>query len=224
MADGVAPPFVEGRFALPIHFIGVWDTVAALGIPRRQAQLSGYFTEYHHTEVPANVTHARHALALHELRSKFEPLLWRGHRPWQGLQQVWFPGAHADVGGGYEQRYLSDGPLQWMASEALNAGLTLSECPQLAGSPLGPDRVHHELRGSFVASWATMRRVLKEKAYLVPHEEHHVHRSVLERLRDPVSGHYRYWRPGVNTALREVDRAATQMTLLLRLHGRDIVS
>src|SRR5215467_8872758 len=78
---------------LPIYFIGVWDTVAALGLPGRSSKFSAPFTEYHQTELPSNVTHARHALGLHELRRPFETLLWMGpSKSGQTLEQVWFVG------------------------------------------------------------------------------------------------------------------------------------
>jgi uncharacterized protein (DUF2235 family) len=53
--------------------------------------------------MPDNVTHVRHALALHELRSSFEPELFEKAptEPGGSLEQVWFAGAHADIGGGY---------------------------------------------------------------------------------------------------------------------------
>jgi uncharacterized protein (DUF2235 family) len=112
---------------LPIHFIGVWDTVAAQGLPSRAKILSAAFTEYHQTELPANITHARHALALHELRREFEPLLWtiRSHEG-QSLIQRWFAGAHSDVGGGsYPEKNWSEVALGWMANEAVINGLQL---------------------------------------------------------------------------------------------------
>ena len=212
-------PFVEGEFALPIYMIGVWDTVAALGIPRRNAELPGYFTEHHRPDLPNNVTHARHALALHELRPKFEPLLWSSCAPWQTLRQVWFPGAHADVGGGYEARYLSDTALGWMAREAQKVGLTLTTCPTLQGSTLGPDRVHHELRGIFTFSRSALRRCLTEQRYVSVAQQHRVHRGVVDRLRDANSSRYGYVRPGVNNKLRQADELALKMLVQLgRIH------
>ncbi len=208
-------PFVEGEFALPIYMIGVWDTVAALGIPRRQAELPGYFTEHHRPELPSNVTHARHALALHELRRKFEPLLWNSCAHWQTLRQVWFAGAHADVGGGYEARYLSDAALGWMAREAQKVGLELAICPTQQGSPLGPDRVHHELRGIFTFSRSAVRKCLTEQRYASVAQQHLLHRSVVDRLRDANSSRYRYMHPGVNNKLRQADELALKMLVQL---------
>lgn len=72
------------------------------------------FTEFHQVDVPAAVMPARHAIAVHEIRSTFEPLLWRSCSGHTDLMQVWFPGAHADVGGGYKtcEDRLSDNALR----------------------------------------------------------------------------------------------------------------
>lgn len=216
---GRSGPFAEGEFALPIYLIGVWDTVGALGIPRRRLDMPAYFTEFHKTELPSNVSHARHALAAHELRKKFEPLLWNGCRRWQSLKQVWFPGAHADVGGGYPETYLSDGALRWMAEEAQQCALKLSRWPQITGSPLGPDRVHHQLRGLFIANRATARRDLATHSSLPPtvFKTFYVHRSMCDRLRDASSARYSYLRPGVNAKLLQADRESLRMLVALLL-------
>src|SRR5262249_13428059 len=115
---GSGEPDREGGTQLPIYFIGVWDTVAALGLPGVFGGLTARWTRHHQTELPFNITHARHALALHELRRAFPLLLWqRTHplNPRQKLKQVWFTGAHADVGGGYSDNRLASVALEWMA-------------------------------------------------------------------------------------------------------------
>jgi len=137
----------------------------------------------------------------------------------QTLRQVWFPGAHADVGGGYEARYLSDAALGWMAREAQRVGLGLAICPALYGSPLGPDRVHHELRGIFTFSRSALRGCLTKQRYACVAQQHRVHRCVVDRLRDASSSRYRYLRPGVNKRLREADELALKMVVQLgRVH------
>ena len=94
----------DKKSQLPIYFIGVWDTVKALGYHKGWlGDLTHIRTQYHQTELPANITNARHALAMHERRKPFEPLLWLNKHPKnsnQSLQQVWFAGNHSDVGGG----------------------------------------------------------------------------------------------------------------------------
>lgn len=128
-----------------IHFIGVWDTVGALGIPDDMALLNllddADDHNFHDTHLGDNVTIARHALALDEKREAFTPTLWDfagyQNRPpvnaisgedgqeceIPAVQQSWFPGVHSDVGGGYPETGLSDGALQWMMEEAAKAGL-----------------------------------------------------------------------------------------------------
>ena len=110
-----------------IQFLGVWDTVGALGIPghvfdRVNHDLYGFYD----TGLCPTVRNACHALAIDEHRDSFVPTLWTGDVP-PGCQveQVWFAGAHADVGGGYYQRDLADIPLAWMARKAEAAGLAL---------------------------------------------------------------------------------------------------
>lgn len=75
-------------------------TVGAMGMPGRQASYEARHTEFTAKDVPPNVMAARHALALHEVRRAFEPMLWEDSKSHPSLEQVWFAGAHADVGGG----------------------------------------------------------------------------------------------------------------------------
>lgn len=110
-----------------IHFIGVWDTVGALGIPDDLGLLNLLDDPkkyaFHATDLGKGVVHARHALALDEVRASFTPTLWTDVAPERDVQQVWFPGVHADVGGGYRETDLSDCALQWMVEESEGLGL-----------------------------------------------------------------------------------------------------
>ncbi|MCR9104439.1 MAG: DUF2235 domain-containing protein [Gammaproteobacteria bacterium] len=110
----------------PVHFIGVWDTVGALGIPTRALAFMEEKDLFFDAEIGSNVTTARHAIAIDELREDFLPTLW-GDKSAVDIQQVWFAGVHSDVGGGYAAdkngRILADIPLAWMASEAESKGL-----------------------------------------------------------------------------------------------------
>ena len=109
-----------------VKFVGVWDTVGALGIP---VPFLGFFEgkdEFYDTTMGSSVGIARHALAIDERREFFEPTVWTP-RPGTDLKQVWFVGVHGDVGGGYapkdDEALLSDIPLAWMMGEAHAAGL-----------------------------------------------------------------------------------------------------
>jgi hypothetical protein len=79
------------------------------------------------------------------------PAWWgadRSGRPpieWQDVQEVWFAGNHADIGGGYtsDQRSPADVSLRWMVHEARCFGLLVSEpVDQTVGSIDGVSKSH----------------------------------------------------------------------------------
>jgi len=101
-----------------LQCIGVWDTVGALGIPGTRF-CAKQFT-FHDTALGPHVRHAFQALAIDERRGIFQAAPWvpTGAAE-QVLEQVWFPGVHSNVGGGYLQHGLSDTTLLWMVSQIL---------------------------------------------------------------------------------------------------------
>jgi uncharacterized protein (DUF2235 family) len=144
--DDEGPRAFRGRHSLcegagiPIAFVGVWDTVGALGIPIRGLRwLTRREHQFHDTELSGSVKRAAHALAIDERRAPFAPSLWSAV-PKQGqvVEQVWFPGVHSDVGGGYAEVALSDIALEWMIGRARAAGLAFGDS-LLAANPLAPD-------------------------------------------------------------------------------------
>lgn len=120
--------------SIPIWFQGVWDTVGSLGVPLpfipKVSHADFAFLE---TDLRINDTHAYHALAIDEHREAFAPTLWVKSTPKQGetfaprdldhVEQRWFAGAHANVGGGYEDDLLAELPLCWLMSKAAAHGL-----------------------------------------------------------------------------------------------------
>lgn len=120
---------VGGSDAIPVKFIGVWDTVGALGIPLRGLRwLTRQKHLFHDTELSGTVERAYHALAIDEHRTPFEPTLWAYKpKPDQIVEQVWFCGAHSDIGGGYAECGLSDITLEWMIQKASDAGLLFDQ-------------------------------------------------------------------------------------------------
>lgn len=121
----------EPRASIPIRFIGVWDTVGALGVPDDMALLNlvddrNRYT-FHDTTLHNAVSTARHALAMDERRASFQPTLWTGVAPGRDIKQLWFPGVHSDVGGGYLESGLADGALKWMIEEASHCGLQFNQ-------------------------------------------------------------------------------------------------
>ncbi len=109
-----------------VRFIGVWDTVGALGVPGNFLPFSRKDYEWHDTELSKIVDYAYHAIATDEDRKDFAPTLWTKVKPENlEVQQVWFVGAHADVGGGYDSGRLERVPLRWMQDKAEAAGLAM---------------------------------------------------------------------------------------------------
>jgi uncharacterized protein (DUF2235 family) len=136
-----------------IRFVGVWDTVGALGIPlsgMRWVNLINRRWQFHNVDLSTTVDAAFQALAIDEKRRPFAPTLW-SQQPDAGQQrceQVWFTGVHGDVGGGYPSSGLSDLALGWMVERARSCGL---EFEQDAFSSTRPDPLGelHESRKSF---------------------------------------------------------------------------
>ncbi len=127
---------VAGGYLIPIEFIGVWDTVASIIVPRQDKLLPDLQTLVF-TRTNPSVRKFRQAISIDERRALFrlnrwiEPQKYRSD-PFdpstavdQDIRQVWFAGAHGDVGGARpeEQSGLSKFPLLWMIEQAQTAGL-----------------------------------------------------------------------------------------------------
>lgn len=122
-----------------LKLIGVWDTVGALGIPVGVFNtLNRRLHSFHDVKLSRSVEFGYQALALDERRRAFSATLWEvQHDPTEALgnigeiggrqtvEQVWFTGAHSDVGGGYADARLSDAALKWLMEKAAATGLAL---------------------------------------------------------------------------------------------------
>ena len=137
-----APTTLEERWLVKycnptrIKMVGVWDTVGSLGNPL--APLRRRISEFRFldTHVHLQNEYAFQALAIDEQRKSFEPTLWtETHtlapqeapvlpRPLSQVEQRWFVGAHANVGGGYASDILAQPPLAWLMNKAAGLGLT----------------------------------------------------------------------------------------------------
>jgi uncharacterized protein (DUF2235 family) len=125
--DFVAKYKTDSHTDAKIKFLGVWDTVGALGVPGHLFSVENAKKfAFHDTNPCAAMEHGCHALAVDEHRYDFVPTLWTEPAP-AGvfIEQVWFAGAHVDVGGGYVTRTLADIPLVWLARKAEADGLVL---------------------------------------------------------------------------------------------------
>ncbi len=148
------------------HFIGVWDTVGSLG----------YFREKKFTNNRLNpdVSFGYQAAAIDEKRKKFPISLWdeTSLAPHQTVEQVWFADVHSDVGGWYDERDLSDIPLEWLLGKAEQQGLRLHPGwrDNLKRNPAGP---MHESRAGLWRLWRPVIRKIPEDAK--------IHKSVIKR-------------------------------------------
>jgi uncharacterized protein (DUF2235 family) len=127
---------LRGRFSVPIpefedekthgkliEFIGVWDTVDAVGLPIGAADFVNtmiYAFKFPDHTLSTSVAHACHALALDEERESFAPVLWDEAKTTypERLEQVWFAGVHSNVGGGYPRQGMSLVALDWIMAKA----------------------------------------------------------------------------------------------------------
>jgi uncharacterized protein (DUF2235 family) len=147
-----------------IRCIGVWDTVGALGVPTSGPL--GWWTRrrwgFHDVQLSGFVQHAYHALAVDERRRAFAPALWQAdddHASRQHVEQVWFAGAHSDVGG-RAGCGLSDTTLCWMAGKAREAGLELDQ-PRIRETT-DDDACDGDLQDSYRAIYRLQRPLVRE--------------------------------------------------------------
>ncbi|GLQ97764.1 DUF2235 domain-containing protein [Dyella mobilis] len=125
---------------VPIHFLGVWDTVASVVVPGRLPFSEMRLQKLPHTSNNPAVATFRHAMAIDEFRRMFRVEPWSDPQTFkpnrhakataespQDIRQVWFAGCHSDVGGGFveDESALSKYPLHWMLEQAADKGLRI---------------------------------------------------------------------------------------------------
>ena len=136
-----------------IKFIGVWDTVGALGVPLDFLNTFNMrLYEFHDTKLSGIVSNAYQAIAVDENRKDYDVCLWDpSEKPAQTLEQRWFIGGHCDVGGGNADRQLSDIALRSMQDRALELGLAVTPMNVPENNYLGPYTDSYEgfLKGAY---------------------------------------------------------------------------
>jgi hypothetical protein len=118
------------RCKVSIAFMGCWDTVDAVGLPFHLSDFINLvfyrfkFPDYH---LSTSVERACHALAIDDERHSFHPLLWqqKDEDDAKRIEQVWFVGAHSNVGGGYPKQGISLVALEWMMQKAKDSNLRI---------------------------------------------------------------------------------------------------
>ncbi|HHO59958.1 MAG TPA: DUF2235 domain-containing protein [Thiotrichales bacterium] len=164
IADGFKATFCR---ECPVYFVGVWDTVKSL--------LMNANKKFHDAKLNPEVSYGYHALSIDEKRKDFPPYLWdeTAVTGKQVMEQVWFAGVHADVGGWYHERGLANISLHWMMKKAKACGLLINakQLKQYIENPY--DKQHEEYRGF----WKFRGRHVRK----IP-EGARVHKSVQQRL------------------------------------------
>lgn len=142
----------SGAVPLRLAYLGVWDTVGALGVPEgwSVAARVNRRHRFHDTCLSSRVAAARHAVAVDERRRNFRPALWENVDALNGTasgpaapyQQRWFPGVHGAVGGGGADTRLSHDALLWVIEGAEAQGLAFEPEARAAiaagRDPFGP--------------------------------------------------------------------------------------
>jgi uncharacterized protein (DUF2235 family) len=157
----------SGTAILRVAYVGVFDTVGALGIPSLfgNGPLFNRRHRFHDTDLSSHVAAARHAVAIDERRPAFQPTLWgnlaRLNDARTGddapYQQRWFPGVHGAVGGGGTDRGLSSHTLLWVLDGAPGLALRADAREAIASerdalAPLSPS-----LRPGPLTGWLRAR-------------------------------------------------------------------
>jgi len=197
-----------------IEFIGVWDTVGAYGLPVEELRLLWdrfiYPLQFKDKKLSNKVIKACHALSIDDERHTFHPLLWNENckKDNQCIEQVWFPGTHGDVGGGYPRSELALVSLDWLISkvESNNPETGLVFCTDLrekCRKQRNWNGKQHDSRAGLGALYRYKPRDLeaicrkaKSKELFMPCDEADnkgnpsftpkIHRSVFERIKTQV--------------------------------------
>lgn len=140
-----------------IFFIGVWDTVSALGIPVFNFMTKRRY-KFHDTKLSRKIKNAYHAVAIDEKRITFPVILWNNKTliGRKTVEQVCFAGVHCNIGGGYAKKGLSDTTLDWMIGKIQKALPSLGFDKAYIANNIKPDE-HCKLYNSAVGLYSLSR-------------------------------------------------------------------
>jgi T6SS, Phospholipase effector Tle1-like, catalytic domain len=235
-APVLTPDEFRSRYSfgdVTIAFIGVWDTVDAVGLPVDELSTMIDHIFYPHRfpdqDLSPRVQRACHAIAIDDERHTFHPVLWNecGTADSGRITQVWFAGMHSNGGGGYPDDDLACVPLQWMLVEAERSGLRfdLDSLRDIAhrAQPLG--RMYDSRRGFGVYYRYNPRHMAslcadRDNGVLIT--EPKIHAAVFERIAENTTGYApaglpnRYAVVGDQGQTRQVELAPQRAELLDR--------
>lgn len=219
---------------LHVDYLGVWDSVGALGVPAHiplLGRLTARRYRFHDADLSSMVRSARHAVALDERRQTFMPTRWtnvaelndgRPEAERSPYQELFFAGDHGSVGGGGDITALSSIGLEWIIDGAMAAGLgfdakRLQEI-RSEQDPMGSLRNTAE-PPTGILNWFMRRNPVDRKG---PSSVAELHSSALERWQaEAKSAAFQPYRPG---SLRDIDETlmAEHGTLLKEPDHRSV--
>ena len=177
-------PSAEGK--PHIRFLGVWDTVDAVGLPFHVADIWNklvYQFKFDNRDLGGNVDQACHALAIDDARAAFSPVLWNQPPGETRVEQVWFAGSHSNVGGGYPKQGMSLVSLDWMMEKASHAGLRfLHSDRQFCREHLNADDKLYDPRAGVGVFYRWKPRDITELSKKANISRPVIHISALERI------------------------------------------
>jgi uncharacterized protein (DUF2235 family) len=169
---------IKGDWNVPIELLGLWDTVAAFGIPIDIIGLPTQSTNLgKKLDIPSNVKNTYHLLAIDEQRTPFIPTLVAAA---PNVEEVWFAGVHADVGGGYEKRQLADISLRFMIERSKLQFLRFDR-ERVEAIPENSEGIGiiHDNMGRFPVS---PRKIVVREEDKVSAEKPKIHKTVFARM------------------------------------------
>lgn len=144
-----------------VHFVGVWDTVGSVAVPLALTLDSIPLAPFHDVAFGPHIEHAAHAVSIDEQRWDFKPTYFQPTttQPGQTIEEVYFPGVHSDVGGGYDDDgSLGKITLAWMARRAQEQGLLIADQSIL---DVPADACYGKLHDSFSAVYDVRSRFFR---------------------------------------------------------------
>jgi uncharacterized protein (DUF2235 family) len=141
--------------------VGVWDTVGALGIPLAHNGRSDDVFAFADTDLSPKVLNGFHAVSLDERRIPFTPTLWTPDPA--RIKQALFPGAHSDVGGGYNEKGLSDNAFAWMTANLAGCGVVFADPLPYPPQPNPAGDAHEPWLGSVLYKINAARTFTKDE-------------------------------------------------------------
>jgi uncharacterized protein (DUF2235 family) len=194
------------QYVTDIRFVGLWDTVDAYGMPVDELKFAIddwiWPMSFADRDPSDRLLTIRHALSLDDERPTFRPVLWNevlkdrddptNKSKWRTLdseriQQIWFPGVHANVGGGYPDDGMAYAALDWIMTEAQKKGLRYfdPERNQIAAR-VSPQGKHYDSRAGLAGYYRYGPRKVADLCADAAHDvtvpDIHVHESALSRI------------------------------------------